>query len=161
MSSKGSASDSEILEKDHDKITTTSIVSYEHIISEKDKGTLLSRLLNEGEVVHTEEIPPQVKFMYEKMESLSEERSLEILDEALIEFADDPNFEPDAFERIQELAKGRENYLEPENYDFQLRMEAAIIYYYSPYREVPSMVNPYDDPDAPCETIRMYAMCIF
>ncbi len=130
-------------------------------ISEKERLTLLERLMHESETVHTEETPPQVRYIYDKMQLLSEERSLEILRKALTDFDNDPNFDVDEFGKIQLLVEGREVYPEPESYDFDLRVEAAIIHYYSPYRQVRSMVNPYDNPDSPCETIRIYAMALF
>lgn len=38
----------------------------------------------------------------------------------------------------------------------QLRVEAGIIAYWSPYPEVRSVTDPYDDPSIPCETPRVY-----
>lgn len=40
--------------------------------------------------------------------------------------------------------------------ELQLRLEAGIIAYWSPYPEVRSVTDPYDDPSIPCETFRVY-----
>lgn len=42
------------------------------------------------------------------------------------------------------------------NWNLQVRLEAALIAYHSPYPEVRSVTDPYDDPSIPCETVRVY-----
>lgn len=42
------------------------------------------------------------------------------------------------------------------NPELQLRLESGIIAYWSPYPEVRSVTDPYDDPTIPCETLRVY-----
>lgn len=40
--------------------------------------------------------------------------------------------------------------------DLQLRVEAGLVAYWSPYPEVRSVTDPFDDPTVPCETFRVY-----
>ncbi|KAF5211170.1 hypothetical protein E0198_002465 [Clavispora lusitaniae] len=40
----------------------------------------------------------------------------------------------------------------------QVKTEAGIINFWSPYPEVRSVTNPYDDPNTPCETLRAYVV---
>ncbi|EEQ38622.1 hypothetical protein CLUG_02748 [Clavispora lusitaniae ATCC 42720] len=42
----------------------------------------------------------------------------------------------------------------------QVKTEAGIINFWSPYPEVRSVTNPYDDPNTPCETLRAYIVGI-
>ena len=46
------------------------------------------------------------------------------------------------------------------DYDLQVRLEAALIAYYSPYPEVRAVTDPYDDSSIPCETFRVYLLGI-
>ena len=48
--------------------------------------------------------------------------------------------------------------LDGADYDFDLKAEAAIIHYHSPYPEVRAVSVPYDDPSIPCETFRSYLL---
>lgn len=44
--------------------------------------------------------------------------------------------------------------------DLKVRTEAAIFAYWSPYPEVRAVTDPFDDPDIPCETFRVYVIGI-
>lgn len=46
------------------------------------------------------------------------------------------------------------------DWDLQIRTEAVMIAYHSPYPEVRSVTNPYDDTQLPAETIRVYILGI-
>lgn len=46
------------------------------------------------------------------------------------------------------------------DWDLQVRLEAGLIAFYSPYPEVRSVTEPFDDPNMPCETIRVYILGI-
>lgn len=46
------------------------------------------------------------------------------------------------------------------DWDLQVRLEAAIITFYSPYPEVRSVTEPFDDQTIACETIRVYILGI-
>ena len=42
------------------------------------------------------------------------------------------------------------------DWDLQVRLEAVLIAYWSPYPQVRAVVDPYDDPNIPVETVRVY-----
>lgn len=46
------------------------------------------------------------------------------------------------------------------NWQLQVRVEAALIGFHSPYSEVRSVTDPYDDPNLPVETVRVYILGI-
>lgn len=50
--------------------------------------------------------------------------------------------------------------LEIVDWELQVRIEAAIIAYYSPYPEVRAVTDPFDDPSIPCETFRSYLAAV-
>lgn len=54
---------------------------------------------------------------------------------------------------LMSLGPSHHEIVDPE---LQLRLEASIIAYWSPYPEVRSVTDPYDDPSIPCETFRVY-----
>lgn len=46
------------------------------------------------------------------------------------------------------------------DWDLQVRLEAVLIAYHSPYPQVRAVTDPYDDPTIPVETIRVYILGI-
>ncbi|KAF3986162.1 hypothetical protein FT663_04996 [Candidozyma haemuli var. vulneris] len=46
------------------------------------------------------------------------------------------------------------------DWDLQIRTEAALVAYWSPYAEVRAVTDPFDDPETPCETFRVYVIGI-
>ncbi|PVH13552.1 OPT family small oligopeptide transporter [Candidozyma duobushaemuli] len=44
------------------------------------------------------------------------------------------------------------------DWDLQVRTEAGMIAFWSPYPEVRAVTDPYDDPETPCETFRVYVL---
>lgn len=101
-----------------------------------------------------------VLFMAEKMALLTEDEALAVLRQAVEVHSDDPNFPSETMSKIQHLLGGRESF-DGDEYDLELRAEAAIIHYHSPYAEVRSVTAPTeDDISEPCETWRAYLLGI-
>ncbi|CAK7898061.1 oligopeptide transporter 2 [[Candida] anglica] len=50
------------------------------------------------------------------------------------------------------------DYYEVVDWNLQVRLEAALQAYHSPYPEVRSVTDPFDDPNTPCETLRAYVL---
>ena len=48
--------------------------------------------------------------------------------------------------------------MEESDWLFELKTEAAMLKYHSPYPEVRSVTDPFDDVNAPVETIRAYVL---
>jgi hypothetical protein len=82
---------------------------------------------------------PSADFLYifDKITNMNEEETVPILVRAIEYRKSGPNFSAPAMEKIKLLLQGpKANDMERADYDFELKVEAAIIYYYSPYPEV-------------------------
>ncbi len=102
-------------------------------------------------------IRPNEAFITSKAAMMTKEQALEILNGAIKFHSDDPNFPHETFERIKLLVGGSQVIgLDPSEYELDLKVEAAIIHYHSPYPEVRSVTSLGDDPSTPIETIRAY-----
>lgn len=97
-------------------------------------------------------------FMAHKMALLTTDEALAVLRKAVEVHADDPNFPSETMTKLTTLLRGRETWdVEDGDYDLELKAEAAIIHYHSPYPEVRSVTVPTeDDMSEPCETWRAY-----
>ena len=72
-------------------------------------------------------------------------------------YPDDPNFPAWTMNKIKNLVQGYKlSDMEQNDWLFTLKAEAAIIYFHSPYPEVRSVTEPFDDPETPVETLRAY-----
>ena len=52
-------------------------------------------------------------------------------------------------------------YLTIIDWSLQIRLEAALIHYHSPYPEIRAITDPFDDPTIPVETFRAYFIALF
>ena len=52
-------------------------------------------------------------------------------------------------------------YLTIIDWSLQIRLEAALIHYHSPYPEIRAITDPFDDPNTPVETFRAYFIALF
>lgn len=96
-------------------------------------------------------------FIAQKIMEMTNEHAVEILLQAIEYHENDPNFAQETMEKIKLLVPGPKlSELDPSEYDFDLKAEAVIIHYHSPYPEVRSVTEPFDDPNAPFETFRAY-----
>ncbi|KAL2212753.1 oligopeptide transporter 2 [Sarocladium strictum] len=118
-----------------------------------------------GKKAEEDDIAPSrdVQYIVDKIQGMSEEEAIQILTDTVEYHNNDPNFPQPTMEKIRLLLQGPKIYLtaggdanDSRDYDFDLRTEAAIIHYHSPYPEVRSVTAPGDDPSAPCETFRAY-----
>ncbi|OBA21035.1 OPT-domain-containing protein [Metschnikowia bicuspidata var. bicuspidata NRRL YB-4993] len=133
---------------------------------------------------------PLVKYMMAKVDMLDLLEAINILRDALVEHSGDVNFPTEDFKLIEELlatmpaeteglkalnegvgafSKGYSDdpkmaETPPENSTFwaaRVKLEAALIAFHSPYPEVRAVVDPYDDPLLPVETLRVYVISLF
>ncbi|CAK9436526.1 uncharacterized protein LODBEIA_P10840 [Lodderomyces beijingensis] len=146
-----------------------------------------------------EELPPTCTFIFEKIEQMSDEEAVQILEKALDELKDDVNVQESDLElwrelvdyhkhnhdeakkghgidgainfdgkghpvNVSTLSNASEHSDLPEDapkvvdWSLQVRLEAVLIAYWSPYPEVRSITDPFDDPTIPVETIRVYVI---
>ncbi|KAK9480707.1 OPT oligopeptide transporter protein-domain-containing protein [Lipomyces japonicus] len=120
-----------------------------------NRNAVLERILSSDDMndIFTED----ADFIIEKMQTLDAVEALEVLDEAYDYFDTDINFPEKSLKKIALLRKGEESYGQgPVLFDLDLRLEACLIKYHSPYPEVRSVCSPLDDPLVPVETFRAY-----
>ncbi|KAK9319421.1 OPT oligopeptide transporter protein-domain-containing protein [Lipomyces orientalis] len=99
-------------------------------------------------------------FVMEKVATISTEEARSILEGAIEYHEDDPNFPDKTMSKIKSLVKAFSLGEKDESSEFDLKFEAVLIGYISPYPEVRSVVDATDDVDIPVETIRAYFLGI-
>jgi hypothetical protein len=98
-------------------------------------------------------------YILDKINSMSEEEALAIIRESLVFHDDDWNFPSDMRARMKRLSEeGRDGY--GEMYDRDLRIDAVMMRYSSPYPGVRAVAEPVDDDTIPIETPRAYFLGI-
>ncbi|KAK3377360.1 OPT oligopeptide transporter protein-domain-containing protein [Lasiosphaeria ovina] len=98
-------------------------------------------------------------YILEKVDSLSREEALAIVAEAHRFHSDDWNFPSEMRDRMGRLvADGPKQY--GEFYDRDLRVDAVMLRYSSPYPGVRAVADPRDEPTVPIETARAYFLGI-
>lgn len=107
-----------------------------------------------------EELAPngEGEYILDKINSMSEEEALAIIQESIDFHADDWNFPSEMRERMKRLLEGTKLY--GEFYDRDLRIDAVMMRYSSPYPGVRAIAEPVDDTQVPIETIRAYFLGI-
>jgi hypothetical protein len=98
-------------------------------------------------------------YILDKVNSMSEEEALAIIEESLKFHADDWNFPSDMRERMRRLLLGPKQY-PSEFWDRDLRIDAVMLKWSSPYPGVRAVANPVDDESVPIETFRAYFLGI-
>lgn len=136
-------------------------------------------------------IPPPQKFMIDKIDKMGITDAITVLREALAEHKDDFNFLHEDYLLIQRLVRltpkdfdkemnsetenkygdeeseeiatnfKNKSYLNITDWNLQVRLEAALIAFHSPYPEIRSITDPFDNNDMPTETLRAYAIGLF
>ncbi|KAH8894599.1 oligopeptide transporter 2 [Thozetella sp. PMI_491] len=112
-----------------------------------------------GRIAEDDQIAPRadVTAILERIIVMTDEEAVEILLEAIEFHKDDPNFPDWTMTKIRSLVQGAKvTEMEESDWSLEARTEAAMIKYHSPYPEVRSVTDPFDDPTLPVETIRSY-----
>ncbi|KAG2734253.1 hypothetical protein G9P44_002259 [Scheffersomyces stipitis] len=155
-------------------------------LTEDQKFFILKRVHLDG-LTSFEALPPQAAFYIDKVEKLTTSEALAILNQAVIDLDGDANVPTKDYDLLQSLVSSPESKqsstkekltlsldgstsdqsLEKDydtheivDWDLQVRLEAVLIAYHSPYPEVRAVTDPYDDPTIPVETIRVYILGI-
>jgi len=107
-----------------------------------------------------EELAPngEGEYLLDKINNMTEEEAYAIVQESHKFHADDWNFPSDMRRRMAKLLEGRKVY--GEFYDRDLRIDAVLLRYSSPYPGVRAVADPVDDEQVPIETIRAYFLGI-
>lgn len=133
------------------------------------------------------EITPLIDYMIDKVDKLDVPTALSILRETLAAHKGDvnilledyrlierllrqvpSNFETEVTEKLPEEEEiidysrfKNKTYLNIIDWDLQVRLEAALIEYHSPYPEIRAVTEPFDDTSIPVDTFRAYAIGLF
>lgn len=117
-----------------------------------------------------------VEHMVAKIELLSTDSAVAILRELLVEHDGDVNYPLEDYQLAQRLVAGpkdeeahepvvklhprykNKTYLQPYRWLVQVRLEAALARFHSPYPEVRAITDPFDDPLVAVDTFRCYAI---
>ncbi|KAI0018181.1 OPT oligopeptide transporter protein-domain-containing protein [Xylariomycetidae sp. FL0641] len=107
-----------------------------------------------------EELAPngEGEYILEKINGMTEEEAIGIISESAEFFKDDWNFPSDMRERMKRLLEGPKSY--GDFYDRDLRIDAVMLRYSSPYPGVRAVAEVEDDQSVPIETIRAYFLGI-
>ncbi|PNY21070.1 Oligopeptide transporter 2 [Tolypocladium capitatum] len=98
------------------------------------------------------------EYILDKINSTSEEEALAIIQESLEFHRDDWNFPSDMRDRMEKLLQGPKAY--GGFYERDLRVDAVMMKWSSPYPGVRAVASPMDEPQVPTETIRAYFLGI-
>ncbi|PTB40311.1 uncharacterized protein TrAFT101_004639 [Trichoderma asperellum] len=99
-----------------------------------------------------------IEYVMDKIETLTVEESKEIIQKLLKDHEYDYNFSNSQREKLATLTEGPSDGQDPEEWELELKTEAAINKFYSPYPEVRAITTPTDDVNIPCETIRAHLL---
>lgn len=149
-----------------DEIGPASDAKIEQVAAERDLSDQTPEMRNKiieyyGRKVEDDNLAPaaDVTVILEKILAMSEEDALDIIVQAMEYHRNDPNFPAGLMERLYQLSLGYKGAdMEQDDWSFDLRTEAAMLHYHSPYPEVRSVTDPFDDPTAPVETPRAYIL---
>ncbi|KAI1081027.1 OPT oligopeptide transporter protein-domain-containing protein [Whalleya microplaca] len=98
------------------------------------------------------------EYILEQIDNMTEEEAVAIIQESADFYADDWNFPSDMRERLKKLQQGPKLY--GDFYDRDLRIDAVMLKYSSPYPGVRAVAEILDDQNVPIETIRAYFLGI-
>ncbi|ODV79853.1 OPT-domain-containing protein [Suhomyces tanzawaensis NRRL Y-17324] len=160
---------------DHE-VNLAAVVSHKIAIEDvgveltSDQKYLVINRLNLTGLTSLDDLPLTVSFILDKIQKLTVEESLKILRKAVIEYANDVNIPVEEYSLYEKLVESSDNYSSEEehldtreklkivDWNFQVRLEATLIAYHSPYQEVRSVTDPFDDPTIKVETLRVYVL---
>lgn len=98
-------------------------------------------------------------YILEHIANMSEQDAIEIVKEGIEEHTYDWSFPKDMLDRMNRLMDGPSSY--GKMYERDLKIDAVLLRYSSPYPEVRAIAPPTDDPTIPVETIRAYVLGYF
>ncbi|KAL7929768.1 OPT oligopeptide transporter domain-containing protein [Trichoderma chlorosporum] len=99
-----------------------------------------------------------IEHVMDKIESLTVEESKRIIQELLKHHEYDYNFSAGQRTKLAALIHGPSEQQTPEEWALEIKTEAAVNKFFSPYPEVRAVTTPTDDPNIACETIRAHLL---
>ncbi|TWU70544.1 hypothetical protein ED733_000623 [Metarhizium rileyi] len=134
-----------------------------HMARDDDEKNRLGTTSNYGDQISSEQLETlapngESAFIRDKINAMSEEEALAIVTESLAFHADDWNFPSDMRDRMRRLLLGPKAY--GDGYGCDLRIDAVMMKWSSPYPGVRAVASPVDDANVPIETARAYFLGI-
>ena len=117
--------------------------------------------LRYGRKAEEDDIAParDVQMMLDRIVEMNDDEALDVLVTAIENHRIDPNFPAWTMDKLKALVLGYKACdMSEDDWSFDVRTEAAILKYHSPYPEVRSVTDPFDDPNLPVETFRAYTL---
>ncbi|KAK6063067.1 OPT family small oligopeptide transporter [Seiridium cupressi] len=99
-----------------------------------------------------------IDYVVDKIATLTVEECKAIIQKLLKDHEYDYNFSQNQRVKLATLAEGPSDGQSTEEWELELKTEAAVNKFYSPYPEVRAVTTPTDDVDMPCETIRAHLL---
>lgn len=142
---------------DEDKIFAEQDVLVDITIEPERREELIARFEAIAEKEKIEISDHDIRYMVNRVNERTIEEAKNVLAEALVYHNDDPNINGETYDQIENLMKGPEFFEGSlEDYEFEIKIEAALIDDWSPYPEVRAVTQVNDDPNESCETLRVY-----
>jgi OPT family small oligopeptide transporter len=132
-------------------------------LSEDQRNAILKRLNKEGAQDDVNVSNNDVEYLLGVIATMSNEEAEKICRDQLEYHDRDPNFPAntrDLLESLLEFPDAAPYEGTPDEKWDTLKLEAALMHYHSPYPDVRSIADPYDDPEMPVETFRSYFLGI-
>lgn len=89
---------------------------------------------------------------------MSDAEAVGILRTAIKEHENDPNFPRETLRLFKKLVRGPSSFAPDPEWSNEVKAQAAMIQFHSPYAEVRAVTDPVDDPHIPVETLRVYIL---
>lgn len=102
-----------------------------------------------------------VGYLSSCLSQMTLEQAIGIVSRAVDHHKDDPNFPQTVVELLHKVHHPDQSEQEKSSNDLNLKLEAVMIKYHSPYEEVRAVTDPSDNPEEPVESIRAYILGIF
>ncbi|VVT54355.1 uncharacterized protein SAPINGB_P004034 [Magnusiomyces paraingens] len=138
-------------------ITNTSNSKKSEVIESFQNTDILIRF---GQDPDSSDNDPVAEFLYNKYMEMSSNEAIEILRETIKHHDDDLNFPQTVMDKIENLVNYGPAAINGDEEGFirEAKIEATLIYWYSPYPEVRAVTVPFDDTEEPCDTPRAYLL---
>lgn len=131
------------------------------IHQEKNEQSLIYQACLDLDAEAVERIAPNgnAEYLFRKIDAMTDIEALDIIRQGMEFHKDDWNFPKDMSEKLKLLLQGPEEFgVDKLTYSLELRIEAAMLRYASPYPEVRAIMDFEDDQDVPLETLRAYIL---
>lgn len=98
------------------------------------------------------------EYLFSKYSEMTLEEATEILQQAILYHDDDINFSIQTMDDLKLLIKDSESsdVFSKKKHEENVKINAVLIAYHSPYPEIRAVTTPYDDPTENCATFRAY-----